>query len=437
MKVIAVVTVILIIALINIALGFSLAVYLEYREFQISVPLGEVSVEQAFKIPDLDEMLQTEEEDEEDIVLPGDNQEAVPQEWLDMLGDEDVIANSFVEASIQVLKLEVGKYRDELIRIEEQIRLLAEGEQDKVDQLLTDLKNVNEDWMAKQSNASEHLSSRRGDLGDYEEVGGGLEDVLLDQQAQVETTCSNLECLDTAEDLSRGCIKIRQELCRLIDLAHLLRDAMQESMVTVMRSENRLESMDPSLHVDGQTGLPNRSGIEVMFMQWWKEDITRQRQLSVVQLDIDHFAAVNQKYATKVGDQLLAAFGKVTDELLNKERDTEAVCRLDGQSLLLFFGDTGPRNATAAVERIRQIIAASTFEYAEDEIELTASCAVVEVGKSDTLPQILKKLKQAIRLAKKSGRNQTAIDEGDGPKIADPPKFSVKGRIMRLDEQPA
>ena len=62
-------------------------------------------------------------------------------------------------------------------------------------------------------------------------MGGLLEDILLDQQAQIETTCSNIDVLDFSTEVTVGCKRLIIEISKLLDMAHILRDRMQESLI--------------------------------------------------------------------------------------------------------------------------------------------------------------------------------------------------------------
>ena len=53
---------------------------------------------------------------------------------------------------------------------------------------------------------------------------------------------------------------------------------------------------------------------------------------------------------------------------------------------------------------------------------------------TDTLADLLRRLAEALKFAKLAGRNRAALDEGAGPKLLDPPQFSVKGRVVSLGD---
>jgi len=426
-----VVSVVFVIGVVNVLLGFGLAVLLEHLQArQLAARLAPTSKTPAqsprpaaFATPA-----------PAAAPVAKDVTGQLPGEWVETLGAEEVDVNSFVEASMQVLRLEVCRYREQLVDIEQRVRRCAQTEDTELlDRLLTELDSVNQGWMVKQSKAADHLSGRRGELGEFEEAGGSLEDVLLDQAAQVETTCSNIKLLDFQSDVAVGCRRLLTEICRLTDLAHMLRDRMHDSLLTIMRAEDRIEKVDPSLHVDPLTQLLSRAGLEIVFHRWWHDASARDRTASVVLVDVDRLDKLNERLGTALGDRVLAAVGTLLDDLVRKDRGYDRVGRLGGGSFLLFLGDTGPRAGTSASERIRQNFEATRFDLGSENLEISITCAVTEVGRKDTTQSLLKRLRKVLREAKKSGRNRTMIDEGDGPRDVEAPQYHVMERIVQID----
>jgi len=420
----------------NICLGYALAVHLNSiaRTPMTEEPEPAPEAVNEPPSPPPEPEPPTRDVIEKEITVETPPEEEIPEEWLAML-DDAAPANSFVEASIQVLRLEVGRYREKLIAIDAQIRAASETEdQTSLGTCLEELKQANLDWLERQAEASGHLQSRQGNLGDFGDIGSDLETILLEQTAQIETTCSNIDTLDFASDVAEGCRKLLNETAMLVDLAHSLRDGMQESLVAIMHHEGQLESLDANRQVDALTKLKNRPGLEAVFWRWWQDDPSRTRLASIGMIDIDKLSRINKEYGAPVGDRLVAAFGQLLTDLLRRDRGYDVPTRYAGQRFVIFFGDTGPRNAMGAVERIRQSIAETTFEYGGHEIELLASCAVTEVLPEDKTPSLFRRAAKALRGAKAAGGNCTFLDEGEGAKTVDPPSYEVKGRIVRIND---
>jgi diguanylate cyclase (GGDEF)-like protein len=434
---VVVVSVVFVIGVVNVLLGFGLAVLLEYLQArQLAARRAPASQAPApSPRPNTPAMPATPATPATAAApVAKDVTSQLPGDWVETLDAEEVDVHSFVEASMQVLRLEVCRYREQLVDIEQRVRRCSQtGDTELLDRLLMELDSVNESWMVKQSKAADHLSGRRGELGEFEEAGGSLEDVLLDQAAQVETTCSNIKLLDFQSDVGVGCRRLLTEICRLTDLAHMLRDRMHDSLLTIMRAEDRIEEIDPALHVDPLTQLLSRAGLEMVFHGWWQDARSRDRTASVVLVDVDRLDKLNERLGTALGDRVLAAVGTLLNDLVRKDRGYDRVGRLGGGSFLLFLGDTGPRAGTSAAERIRQNFEATRFELGGENLEVAITCAVTELGRKDSSQSLIKRLRKVLRHAKKAGRNRTMIDEGDGPRDVEAPQYHVMQRIVQID----
>lgn len=358
----------------------------------------------------------------------------LPRSWLNELASENVHVESFVEGLLHSLRLEVGKYREQLIVAEGRLKhCQASRSTDATALLASDLKVINQDWLERLHAAAQLLTSKRGQLGEFETMCQGLEPLLLDQAGQVETICANISAIKVADDVDAATRTLGGELCQLVDLAHVLRDRIQGNVATMLRAQGRLQTLNRKQQFDDGTGLLNRTGMELLFDDWWKEDPQRLRLLSCAVIDIDRFGKLNERLGTRTGDRVLNSFGKVLADLVRKDRGFDRYARLSGQSFLLFYGDIGPRNASVAADRVRQTLEAVTFDYQGNKFELSVSCGVIEVGNMESIEDIIRRLNAASKEAKRSGRNRTALDEGEGPKTIEPPKFEVQGRIIQVE----
>ncbi|MFN3151021.1 GGDEF domain-containing protein [Bremerella sp.] len=360
-------------------------------------------------------------------------EEVIPYEYLAALEEESVVANSLVEASAQVLRLEVGKYRARLIDIENKLReTWYQPTEDALHEIAEHLDSVNIDWLDKQAEAAQHLDNSQSGLGAYSDIGSRLCDTLFEQTAQIETTLSNLQQIDFQDNLTDVCRKLVLEIARLVDLCHDLRDKMTETIVTVLRAEKRLGSIDKGMKLDSLTGLKNRTGLECQIFEWWRDDIRRERALSIAAIDVDEFRKFNERLGTEVGDKIIGSLGRYLADCMRSERGFEYAMRLEGQRFVLFFGDVGPRGATSAVERIRQTIGGTIFEYDGEELELFVSAGVTEAKPDDTIAKLFTRAITALRTAKKNGRNRTFIDEGQGPQPIDPPTYQIREKAIKI-----
>ena len=363
----------------------------------------------------------------------------LPADWAKMIDSlappgEKITCSSAVEASVHVLKLEVGRYRHDLTNIDTNVRNCLKSPdaaklQDSVDQL----KQVNDQWRNRQQEATRYLSTQKRNLGDMSPLGERLEEVLHNQTTQIETACGNIEMFDFQSSPIIGARRLIIEIRKLVDLAHTLRDCMQEFLVAVLCREGRIQDAAKHLEEDPLTGLRNRTGIETFIRRWWRDDHKRMRQVSVAMLDLDHFSRIAESCGPLVSDRLLASVARLVDDLLRKYSGLDWCGRFAGQRFFIFWADTGPHGATSVVERIRQTVAETTFRYSKGDLTVTFSAAVTEVFANDATKSLFDRLTDTLHVAKQASRNCTHLYEASSSHLVQPPQFDVRGKTVELD----
>ncbi len=357
----------------------------------------------------------------------------LPPDWLAQLAAEGIVAHSFAEAAAHALRLEVGRYREQLVTAECRTRaVMLDGNSDALARLASDLLYVNQDWLDKQTAAADMLTQRAGRMGNQEQAAAALEQVLLDQAAQIRSVCTALESLDAVAEAENCGKQLLEQIGLLLICTHSLRDRIIDLLAMLIREGKAIDTYGPVVQRDVATGLPNRIGLETLLASWWGEDEQRTRLLSATVVDIDRFGRVNQRLSARSGDRTIVAVSQLIDETLVKDRGFERLMRIGGESFMILQGDVGPHQALTAAERLRQAIEATTFHLDDAEFDLTVSCGVIEVGPAESSLDIVRRALEVLQFAKRAGRNRCALDKGEGPVMLDPPQFPVKGRVINL-----
>ncbi|KAF0865965.1 GGDEF domain-containing protein [Pseudomonas sp. LD120] len=129
------------------------------------------------------------------------------------------------------------------------------------------------------------------------------------------------------------------------------------------------------------------------------EDSRRQQQpLSLLALDLDRFAAINQNYGHAEGDAVLQALSHVL--LLNLRRQ-DLLCRLAGDRFVVLLPNTGERQAQLLALELQQAVQALAHKTRQhgERLHLAASSAVV-MALEETPEGLLKRLNLALARAK-------------------------------------
>src|SRR6185295_3644628 len=106
--------------------------------------------------------------------------------------------------------------------------------------------------------------------------------------------------------------------------------------------------------VDTLTGMHNRRFLDGHLRALVSKNVERQRPVSVMIVDIDHFKTVNDTYGHEVGDEVLR---EVAHRMSASLRGLDLCCRFGGEEFVAAFSGGGSEMALPIAERLRQTIA--------------------------------------------------------------------------------
>ena len=128
------------------------------------------------------------------------------------------------------------------------------------------------------------------------------------------------------------------------------------------------------------------------------QSLEQQQPLSLLALDIDDFASLNQHYGHAEGDAVLQALSQLL--LLNLRRH-DLLCRLAGDRFVVLLPNTGESQARVLALELQQAVqslAHKTRQHGE-RVYLSASTAVV-MAFNEAPDELLKRLNLALARAK-------------------------------------
>ena len=184
---------------------------------------------------------------------------------------------------------------------------------------------------------------------------------------------------------------------RAIDLQTQLADRNRE----LEAANERLARLATT---DDLTGLANRRrGLERLREAW---DFARryERPLACALIDIDHFKRINDTYGHWVGDSVLQS---VASGLAATCRTTDVVARHGGEEFLLVMPEQTLEQASQAVTRGKEAVAAARVEAGGVAIGATVSAGVACKDSCIDSPEaLIRAADDALYDAKAAGRNQ-------------------------------
>lgn len=164
--------------------------------------------------------------------------------------------------------------------------------------------------------------------------------------------------------------------------------------------------MNEKVIKDDLTGLYNRRYINERLMADLGNNNNGNSPLSLVMVDIDYFASINDKYGYPIGDKVLIDFAGLLQNSI--ERSKSWVGRYEGEKFLMVLNNTSTKEAYGLAEKIRQKLDRTLFSYGTIHIHVTSSFGVYSIVDSKLdIQSLIRKVDRNLHEAKSSGRNKT------------------------------
>lgn len=157
---------------------------------------------------------------------------------------------------------------------------------------------------------------------------------------------------------------------------------------------------------DDLTSALNRRG----FFEKTAQLSPRYKDYSLVQIDLDHFKKVNDRFGHQIGDSVLV---HATQCIQKAIRGKDVLGRLGGEEFCVYLPDTHLEAAVAVAARIKKHLEFTPLKLSNGtKLPITASLGVAAHSEhpEDSLEQIQSLADARLYSAKKRGRNQVCAD---------------------------
>ncbi|MFH1850867.1 MAG: diguanylate cyclase [Candidatus Neomarinimicrobiota bacterium] len=159
--------------------------------------------------------------------------------------------------------------------------------------------------------------------------------------------------------------------------------------------------------LDSLTSLYNRRYFDNSFEKQLSYVCRNHLNLSIGIMDLDEFKLINDRHGHQAGDFIIRSFA---DKMKQSVRKYDIVARFGGEEFIIMFFDCGKAMAKTIMDRIKDEIAQSSYEYNSDKIKFTFSGGISELADVDsdtiTAEQLISIADRRLYSAKQDGRNR-------------------------------
>jgi len=204
---------------------------------------------------------------------------------------------------------------------------------------------------------------------------------------------------------------------RIIGAIETLQDVTERRKAEIALKESELRHRELSI-TDGLTGLYNSRH----FYSRAKEEAERSRRystsFSLILMDVDNFKQFNDTYGHLEGDRVLALLAEV---IRREIRGVDSAFRYGGEEFVVIFPETEPAEARVVAERLRKAFAGTRFNPEPgEEVRMTISIGGGRFHHEEELISFIKRVDQAMYMAKRSGKNRVLFAGMDGTEQREP-----------------
>lgn len=220
----------------------------------------------------------------------------------------------------------------------------------------------------------------------------------------------------SAQELAELVQRLRRANAQMLASNRRLEADISAATLETGRLLDRLEAAERNARADPLTGLLNRRGLDDALARAVKQAQAGGQPLAVAMVDIDHFKRVNDQWGHAIGDEVLRC---VATHLSTHARrvagDAGFAARHGGEEFLVALPGLGLREACAAIDNARAVLARQILRRADDSASLgrvSFSAGIALLRGGDTVETLIDRADSALYAAKRAGRDRVLPERG-------------------------
>lgn len=205
--------------------------------------------------------------------------------------------------------------------------------------------------------------------------------------------------------VTEGYILPYTTLSLCVFVAFIVRHQIKRERMLMNREEGLKQEVNQAIekaNVDSLTKCYNRNKMEVVLAAEIHRHRNEEEPFSLIMLDIDFFKRINDTYGHEVGDVVLSGFAEIVRQNIKRK---DVFVRWGGEEFIILFHHCTGEEAMMIAERLRSKVESSPLH--DGQIHITCSLGVASWhGAADSDNQLLKRVDDALYMAKRTGRNR-------------------------------
>lgn len=181
-------------------------------------------------------------------------------------------------------------------------------------------------------------------------------------------------------------------------------------MNNLLEQKRQIELLREQATHDSLTGLYNYRH----FQECLENEIFRAKRysapLSLIITDIDNFKRINDNHGHLAGNHALKEVAKYFKVCLRK---SDILSRYGGEEFAIILPMTGPIEALAVAERMRENLSSLRMDFENKELTLTVSSGIVSLSPKEDISKIelIRRADGALYQAKSAGKNKCCVSD--------------------------
>lgn len=179
-------------------------------------------------------------------------------------------------------------------------------------------------------------------------------------------------------------------------------DMILRTTQTAISRQIDMKKLSDAASIDPLTQCYNRREFETQLKRSVSNALRHKKELSVFMFDLDHFKNINDTYGHQAGDLVLQ---RVSALVRDDMRTGDILARYGGEEFIAILPETNKQKAMELANRIRGDIASRRIKVDGEEIRVTASFGVADLGRSSDINKLVHDADAMMYKAKLNGRN--------------------------------